>query len=681
MLTEQEPTFLALSVLPANTEGHVLQLLSRSGSQRCPLPALPSRPQRVEEFLPELASLCPPSQGQRGLLLLAASLPQEWRKLPWEAFKLGGRPLHERLLVVRDASWPNPTAPARTPGAAGLLNLFPLAEHDFAALLQTEIREQRSLLMLREHNLGERLSDFDEFFITAHGQAEGLCANDGSTTWSLPLVKPMPKRIWLLACNVDGAMHRLAHSLLAQGCRTVIAATGELSAPEMSALIRAWCASAAEDRPAADPARWLASRRHGVEGGAHGLTVFGEVYLDTSPAAAWNHLSWTIAHELPPSAQAPQLDDNSTVAEFDAADTLYNAPSTWDISRQHLGPLLLWLAEKHDHERMKTLEKTLLEPDSPAACHALASAARRSGRYPHMARYLALGLGTLSPSAAQAAGLWGNLANLLIDMNLPEAALQAIAQHQRCLDQLPLQPLAELKQLDWQARAYARAGRIDSALIALRRKRSLPDAGSGDRELAGLLYLHAWRLHADDSEQRAARQFATEAITTLAGYRPEASRQTKADQHYLLRALAAYAWASGDSLAGDAVRSHLTDIRNRLHHHDPGPWAFILIFDHLMSAGKTAPPEDAIDSLVMSHYLLEAAMFHSLSRNMRAARDCLARFQRQRDQVLAALEPLAALSGSFNLSTLAQEAVCRSTLEQQALGNAALMVSSGVLPL
>ena len=298
-----------------------------------------------------------------------------------------------------------------------------------------------------------------------------------------------------------------------------------------------------------------------------------------------------------------------------------------------------------------------------------------------MARYLALSLGTHSPSPTQAAALWGNLANLFIDINLPDAAQQAIAQHQLCLDQLPPHPLAELKQHDWRARTRARAGRIGSAIDALMKKRNLPDTGSGKRELAGLLYLHAWQLHADNSQQQAAKQYASEAIAALIGYHPEEDRQSKVDESYLLRALAAYAWASRDRLASDALRKHLTDASSRLHHHDPGPWAFILIFDHLLKAGNAALTERALDSLEMSHYLLEAAMFHSLNQNMRAARGCLAQFQQQRDRVIAELGPVGALDKSINQATLAQEAAHRSTLEEQALSHATSMVTSGVLPL
>jgi hypothetical protein len=84
------------------------------------------------------------------------------------------------------------------------------------------------------------MAEAGDLIIAAHGRSHGLVDADGST-FTLPVAHPMPERIWLLACNVDGAMDDLAQNLLKQGCRTVIAATGDFSASDNGAVVESVC--------------------------------------------------------------------------------------------------------------------------------------------------------------------------------------------------------------------------------------------------------------------------------------------------------------------------------------------------------------------------------------------------------------------------------------------------------
>lgn len=686
-MMDNRTDFVALHAVSGEC-GNTLHLLTPSVHLQLPLPPLPPQVQRLEEFLPQLAQCGVPGQS-RSLLLLESSLPEDWLSLPWETLHLAGKPLVQQFLIVRRAAWSDPLPSAQSMSStsstqpAGLLNLFPETEYDFLRELQPEFSSGQ-IKLCRHSGLAKELPVLEELFIVAHGRADGLHDKAGQL-FQLPRVQPMPARVWLLACNVEGAMHRLTDDLLQQGCRTVVVARGDLSAPAMSSLIRSWATWRREfPEKQGELAHWLATCPSLAEGDARSLSLCGEVNLDGSPSADWNHLSWTLAHDARPHKSAPELGDEPCAEAFAQACAIFDAPQTWDITRQHLGPQLLWLAEKHDHERMAVLQQKLIEPDSPQACHALASAARRFGRYAEMAHHLVRGLRQLASHEPQAAVFWGSMANLLIDMDLPDAADCAIERHGLCrYPTAEESSSAEFKRLDWQSRTFAREGKISSALVALHKKRRQPKAGDGQRELAALLYHCAWELWKDGGLRDETDALAAEVLRLLQGTPTEKPVQSKASADYLLRALAAYAWATHEAQAMLLLKDWAARAQNRLHHNDPGPWGFILAFLHLADANVVSRThfDTAIDSLETANYLLESAMFLGLAGQHEKAIRILTKFQTQREQVIHELLPICQSYGLMEGDTLLVQARQRSQLEQAALGDARQMVEAGVLPL
>ncbi len=631
----------------------------------------------VERFLPQLTGITPRTEAGRWLLLLEPSLPPAWQALPWERLTLGGQPLARQALVVRQSRWGQAKEGlVRSLSPSRYLNLFPSTGYPFAEKLQPAVAGGQLRRTVAQYLVQEGAGSSD-LFILAHGNAQGLLDAQGRPL-ELPAWHPMPERIWLLACNVDGAMNRLATVLLDRGCRTVVAATGELSALQMDILLNAW---AARSHPQIDPAAWLSSRSaEQGDGGVQALTVWGALLVDSGATAGWNRLAWEIRHE---SRDALPLDESIEESGFHAAFEAMQAASTWRLAREEMAPPLLWLAEKFHHPALGNLEREvenlLGTSPSPAVFYALAASARRLGHYPAMARYLVRSLGIADQSVtAQADGL-GQLANLFIDLDLPGAALDAIAQHQDLdIDERKARRSAEFRRLDWLARAEMRRGRYEVALTHMRtkRRRAIEDEKyDGSRELAGLLYMGAWGCRAGTLERDAIEPLAQEALQQVVVTDPAAIGAGNADEKYLMRGLAAWAWVANDPVLLDQVTAWRNLAFERLAEHDPGPWAYVLIFLHL--AGRAAKPdfECALEILVRAGYLLEAALFASLGAHP-PTNDWLRRFRQRREEVLAKL-----VAKECSHGNAVEESGQRAVLERSVLGDAHQMASKGALPL
>jgi hypothetical protein len=412
----------------------------------------------------------------------------------------------------------------------------------------------------------------------------------------------MPKRIWLLACNVDGAMDDLAQNLLKQGCRTVIAATGDISAPEIARVVESLLAPAhASD----DNRSWLARAEAAFNNRCSplALTIWGKFDLDAPGHAAWNRMTWDNEHG---NSRRPPLDDETTREEFLAAHQYATSPQAWPLTRQWMLPPLLWLAEKHHHPAMRDLSTQIGDAKSPEAIRALASAARRVGNYAQMARYLSLGLAIPDLTVREKAETLGALANLFIDLNLPESAAAIIERHQDCLwDDPEDRYCADFKRLDWMARMEARRGRLHLALDHMTAKRRQARTDSG-RELSWQLYLATWGGIAGQVPADKAAAFADEVAQRLAD-----------------RALRIWVTAtkplpicSGRSrpMPGPhtirrigARKSWLPYAEERLTDDDPGPWAYAIVYLYLQQAAPPESLERALSALERAHYHLEAA--------------------------------------------------------------------------
>ena len=622
--------FLALWLEEPAPAGALLHLLTRDTHRTLPFPDLAAQPHAVETFLPELLCATPaPDAAARWLLLLEPSLPQSWQRLRWEALALAGRPLAAQALVIRRAVWGRQRNSSGQP--ARFLDLFPPAEFSFLDRLQPLIESGR-LRTSRRSFLQHDLAAAGDFLILAHGRSHGLVDAAGNSL-ALPVAQPMPERIWLLACNVDGAMDDLAQKLLGQGCRTVIAATGDISAPAMAQVVESVFA------PAHGPDEshsWLRRAEATFHGAGHplALTIWGNCDLDPTACAAWNRLTWDNEHGH---SRRPPLDDESTREEFVAAHQHASSPQAWPLTRQWMLPPLLWLAEKHDHPAMRDLSTQIGEPKSPAAIRALAAAARRVGNYVQMARYLSLGLATPDLTVREKAEALGALANLFIDLNLPESAAAIIECHADCrYDDPEDRYWADFKRLDSMARVEARRGRLHLALDHMTAKRRQARTDSG-RELAWQLYLATWGGLASQVPAAKAAAFADEVAQRLAGSTRETLGNGNETDAYLLRALAAHAWGSHDSAHLTLARSWLSQAEERLTDDDPGPWAYAIACLHLRQAAPVTSLERALGALERARYHLEAACFAGFAGLGNDRHRLLDRFRQRRQATIAEL--------------------------------------------
>ena len=640
-----------------------------------PLPEVPSACHAVEEFLPQLGDCMEPSSQGRSLLMLEPSLPATWFALPWERMSLHGVPLGSQALVVRRASLYDLSA--RIVGPARYLNLFPANEHPFEVGLESLV----SAGILRGANARYLALDgagSSDLFILAHGDQRGLLDAKRSP-FVLPDMHPMPARIWLLACNVGGAMNSLAGELLDRGCRTVIAAVGNISAPQMESVVAGWVARSDLDF---DPANWLAARTLEAEDGStQALSVWGATAVGRGESAVWNLRLWQVRHGK---ADKLPLDDATDAAAFNAALADMSASDIWQVTREEMAPALLFLAENIHHPSVSELERTVERQiggqATPWILQALASTARRFGNYPRMARYLLRSLNLKSQSAEATADCLGQLANLFIDIDMPAAALDIVARHQDLdVSDQEASRSADFKRLDWQARAEARRGRFDVALMHLRvkRRRAIHDMEEdGRRELAGLLYLGAWGHLAGAVPSRDIQPLVQEAGQMLELLVPEVISYGNDTAKYLLRSLAAWGWASGDEKLLDNLAFWRDTASARLDEHDPGPWAYVLIFLHLAGKVDKRDAACALESLVRARYMFEAAMFGSWSNNADAG-TWLRRFRQGREDILSAMEATDATA----FTHLREEAISRSSAEENSLGQIRLAAQQGVMPL
>jgi len=335
---------------------------------------------------------------------------------------------------------------------------------------------------------------------------------------------------------------------------------------------------------------------------------------------------------------------------------------------------------------MRELAEAIGDSRSPQAIRGLAAAARRVGNYVQMARYLALGLGIPELPVTERAEILGALANLFIDLDLPESAAAIIERHEDCLwDDPHERHLAEFKRLDWTARMEARRGRLGIALdcMSTKRKRATVDTG---RELAWQLYLATWGALAGQVSGDVAANFAEEGAQRLASVTPQDvvghGNETIA---YLLRALAAHAWASResrDSARLNIARSWLGHAEDRLSDDDPGPWAYTIgpwaytiVYLHLQCAAPRESLERALAALERARYFLEAASLAGFSDRQSKRCKLLARFQQRRQHILAELSEVTDVT-----ETLA-EAAAREKTESDADELPASAARLGVMPL
>ena len=574
-------------------------------------------------------------------LVLDASLPLAWQSVRWEEMSFMGRRLDTLALVLRSARplfAPSRVAESSGQGLAAWLNLFPRSEFLFSSVFATEIESQRLRRVLPTRLDCDPMAVAD-LFVLAHGNSRGLLDAEGHpfeiTTSALP------GRVWLLACNADQAMWRIAATLLEKGVRTVIAATGDLSAPQMAALVRAWL----DRTPGQDLETWLMVQRESAdgEGGARSLTVFGEVAIDRSEASCWNRVTWQ--HQLGEGNGALNfgIDDRERFVE---ALAVIDSPALWEESFQLLYPKLLAQAENFDHEQMVRLEPLHSRARPvPARDLALATAFYRKGQYRLMAQFIARGLRCDSVAEMVRAELLGLLTLLLIDMDLPDAAEDAANLHEQCDISDPKSAGSyALKRLDWRARIAFRRGRDDFPMAIQRmeakRRGSVSDPSA--RELSWLLYMGAWDRHEHETRLTDARTDALvgEVLERLAGCDPWASYPGNEDPVYMLRALACHAALCSDTTVLGELQRWVPTLPSRLSAIDAGPWAFTVLYLGLIDFVPSELKRRALGALEDQGYFHEAAAFAMLMGEDNTRERNKGKFLSLRNQVLRELDGL-----------------------------------------
>ena len=596
------------------------------------------------------------SEGRPWWLILDSSVSEDCRDAPWESLTTGGETLAATALVIRDA--------IRTEGSpedrggrrrSGLLNLFPIQEYDFAGRLEGHVADER-LTHCYARFAREGLDRFDELIVVAHGDERGLLSSSGEH-FEIE-TNALPPRVWLLACNVDGGMYKLARTLLARGVKSVVAATGDLSAPQMADIVDEWLSA----ESAHEPADWILTRRPGDtrSGGMRALTVFGEIRLEGADSSEWNRRTWSSFAQ----GNNPTIERNP--AELERAIRVLESPgdALWPVTRHWLLAGALRQAENFDHTSMNRLLPRVEACARDANTHcAIAVAHYRRGEYHRAARHIVAGLADAEGESEIPLELLALLTNVLIDMNLPQAAEAALrAERELELRDAALDRMYRFQWLDRSSRNAFRAGRIAEAREAMEAKRREALARAADtatsgatpalddsRELAWLLYYRSWEDLKTGRSSAAGNKLAREATSLIRAMNPAEPAKGNDPVGYLLRSLACRMWtAQKISVARDqdevieALRPWLEVIVDRCSEHDPGPWAFARCF--LALAGEL-PPEDvelSIRALERSGYLLEAAGFAGLAGHEDVRRSLSDEFSKRRAIVIAELRGLRA---------------------------------------
>ena len=554
--------------------------------------------------------------------------------------------------------------------------------------------------------------------------------------WDLPDLPPdlrLPPLVILLACgNADHNLVDYGRRLLRKagtGVQTVLAPTGRLDARPADRFLRdflhGWPAG-----QRVDELLWRAQQQPDSAYGAGRLVILGRGDLHIAPPqgpvewadAELQQAARALAPESVPALQAllERLTWQSYLEDGDlegVVDALYEALDLDYDDREKERPLLElltqhapqsapltqhwvlsycdYLAEIYDHGLLSAgTGRCLTPPYAPHAWYHDAKRYHRQGKYPVAVQSLAIGLCAL-PLARwpqrSGLGLLGVLVNTLIDLNLPEPAQAALDQLDLTLSRASSTAVERqtLNHWDRRARLALRQGRPEIALGHYRQKRQR-DRRDPDRELAWLLYVAAW------ADLPQAPDYAAEVRDTLhTMYSPDYvfghGNETPA---YLLRALALWAWRSGDPGAAAQVAvwaAKLVEPLGRVQ--DPGPFAMTLGYLHLYVQHHA--PVDALlpdwtqiaDALEREHYWFElTSMAHLLGRPMAETRRYLEQFQALRRAVSEALtglpEPLQQRLMAHWTNLLEQrEAMERERLLTETPFAVADLVKKGLLPL
>lgn len=699
---------------------------------------------------PELADVLEALLAQHPCLALrlADDLPETWQHCPFEWLRHRGDSLRGRVFVERFAPRRCPSAACLDSSAVAVLDLWPDTEKvavcaDLAEWPDVDVYAGVALAedFLRHGDL----SGLSLLAVASHGteqeHAPFRLGNGGA--WSLPTENGMPPVVLLAACgNEQGNLIGYGKRLLEAGARAVVAPVGKLEAGQAGGFLRdfldAWAAGTRLDRLMADqqarPGGTLAAQRFCLLGHG-GLRVGSPCRADELPD---DRLAAAARRELREASQGGALlalIERITLRSYreagalDSAEALFRdslgivsgdaglealllgrldalADELSALGKAWIVPWLGALSEAHGHallgryERLASKHRTLLSEAAPTeAYHHLSKIPYRQGNYPAAARTIRDGFGRLAPGLTDKPRLrlLGQLTNLLIDLDLPEAAATACDSLRQGLNPYQGEDAGRqrLNLLDREARLAVWNGKVALAMEKLLEKRwrsrewaadmDVPE--SGHRELAGLLHLAAW--HAPASAE--AGEYAEEVKQALRdpGQVISKTRLGNSDGPYLLRALGLWCWRGDDAEAARLLLGYADFIQCLLDsRHDAGPPGFALWYLHRHFIGKQLPAglsglEKALSRLDSDNYWLEMAAVFALLADRENAGECLSRFQAMRRQ---ALEPLGRLPEDLGVEHWRSAAERRSAAEALLLLDTpgldpARLADGGLLPL
>lgn len=624
------------------------------------------------------------------LLRLARGLPAAWQDFPYELLTHDGRPLRERIIVVREAPFPSDAETALPISRGAVLNLWPREEsiqpvadlHPKWPCL--EIKPNRKLA--ERFMASQNLHEYGLLIVVAHGtegQRDEPFLTDGQG-WSLPIGRGLPALVILLACGgEDGNLLDYGRTLLDAGARTVLASRGQLDAQEARDFLHAFLHSWLDEGLSTAEALRQAQAKDATGFGARRLYLFGEAGLRWGPTddpdyASMADLETRARRELAestPLIALPALCERLTLLNYQQHGTLDELQPPFEedeegplLARLHLRvdtlspltrcwalPILACFAENYDQslipdfeQRRSRFEQNLAGQVPAASYHHWSKLYYRKGEYALAARDLAAGLGRIGPDqlARQGIGLLGALLNLLIDQALVEPGRRVellLDQHLSLRDdKLGRRHRRNLK--DRSARLALRAGNPDQAHCLYRRRwRNDP---TDDRALVWLLYLTAWHPteQADEYRDKALAQFnAAELVPELGG---------NDNRLYRLRALAARAWRHDDAEVAETIAAAISFCAERLLDYpdlDAGPPGFTLACLHLYARRSGSAPDwmkrlpswsHIATALRDQRYFLELAGFSALLGETDEARRALGPFQARRRLVVEELRGL-----------------------------------------
>ena len=456
-------------------------------------------------------------------LVLDTSLPEAWHRLEWESLSIHGQPLHQVCKVIRLA--PPPAEQHLNAPLGRVLVVTLLSESDDVQLAVNDLLAYPRLSTFSRWGspqLPERLAnewyaerdlsaEFSDLVLFAHGgetdQLRVLDANGKPWLDDSTALPRLPPRVWLFVCSdLQGNLTPLVQRLLQHGARQVLYGHGKIEAHCMVDVFTSWLATDSTE---------LTGNMVSVLGnntlrlaGAVSLPYPDRLTLEHDRATGDDPIKRLKVSPIDVSTQKKALATMGPVVH-----------QCWPRTQNWLLPFLAyWSEHQQDQTSRLRYQRTWESLDdqvrhtSPATAHALAAMARRDGLYVQQVRYLNQVLESCQGMPTMLGFVfdtWLSMANVWIDMNLPQQGATVVEKLDHWVDQLPPDDVhaQKIKLLDVKGRLAMREGHGSQALTRYdyRLRIESQDAtwipANAARVLAASLYVTALIQHASADDR------------------------------------------------------------------------------------------------------------------------------------------------------------------------------------